>query len=76
MLERYASSTFNVGHHKPLQEIDGPPLEIHIESNVTLRVCHTPSQILIHWHNKVEEDIRRDETLVIIEKVPYGVPVT
>ena len=76
LLNRYSSSTFNVCPHKPLQQMEGPPLEIHIDPNVKPRACHTPAQISIHWQKKVEEDIRRDEALGILEKVPYGVPVT
>ena len=61
--------------------MEGPDLEIHMGSDVTPRVCHTPSPIPIHWQKQVEEDIRRDEALGIRERVPYnlayyGVPVT
>ena len=74
-MERYASSTFNISPHRPLQEMDGPLLENHIKSNVKPRVCHTPSQILIHWQNKVE-DTRRDEALEFLQKYPmvYRLP--
>ena len=54
MLERYVSSAFNESQHRPPQEIDGPSLEVHIESNVKSRVCYAPSQIMIQWQNKVE----------------------
>ena len=31
LLKRYASSTFNTCPHRPLGEMDGPPLEIHVD---------------------------------------------
>ena len=76
LLKRYASSTFNICPHRPLQQMDGPPLEIHLDPDVKPRVCHTPSSIPIHWQRKVLEDILRDIALGILERVPYGVPVT
>ena len=37
LLKRYAASTFNVCQHKLLQQISGPPLEIHLESDAKPR---------------------------------------
>ena len=76
ILDRYASSTFNTCPHRPLQQMEGPPIEIHVSDSAVPRVCHTPAPIPLHWQEKVREDILRDEALGIIEEVPYGVPVT
>ena len=75
LLEYFRSSTFNTCPHQRLQEMDGPPIEIHVDSNAKPRVCHTPAQIPLHWWKQVEEDIRRDVALGILEEVPYGEPV-
>ena len=53
-----------------------PPIEIHIDESAKPRVCNTPAVIPLHWQKQVEEDLRRDEALGILEKVPYGTPVT
>ena len=76
ILDYFKSSTFNVCPHRPLQEMSGPPIEIHIDDSAEPRVCKTPAVISLHWQKRVEEDLRRDEALGILEKVPYGVPVT
>ena len=76
LLDRYAASTFNVCPHQPLQHMSGPPIEIHLDDNATPRVCHTAIPIPLHWQKQVLDDILRDEALGVIEKVPYGVPVT
>ena len=76
LLNRYAASTFNTCPHRPLQQMDGPPVEIHLDKSAIPRVCNTPAQIPLHWQDKVRDDLIRDEALGIIEKVPFGVPVT
>ena len=76
LLERYASSTFNTCPHRPLQCMDVPPVEIHMESTATPKACHTPASIPLHWQQRVHEDLLRDEALGVIERVPYGEPVT
>ena len=76
LLQRYAASTFNVCPHKPLQQMSGPPLEIHLEENAKPRACHTPAHVPIHWQQQVEADLLRDEKLGVLERVPFGVPVT
>ena len=76
LLQQYGSSTFNTCPHKPLQEMAGPPIEIHLDEGAKPRVCSTPASIPLHWQKRVEEDLKRDEALGIIERVPYGVPVT
>ena len=76
LLKRYAASTFNTCPHRPLPCMEGPPIEIHIDPGATPKTCHTPANIPIHWHRQVYEDLLRDEALGVIERVPYGEPVT
>ena len=76
LLDFFKSSTFNICPHKPLYEMSGPPLEIHISESAQPRVCHTPAPIPLHWQGQVEADLKRDEALGILERVPFGVPVT
>ena len=54
----------------------GPPVEIHVYPTATPKACHTPANIPIHWQQKVYEDLLRDEALGVVERVPYGEPVT
>ena len=54
----------------------GPPVDIHISDGVTPKAVHTPSPVPIHWQEQVKTDLLRDEALGVIEKVPYGEPVT
>ena len=76
LLKQYASSTFNICPHRPLSTMRGPPIEFHVDETAKPRVCHTAAPIPIHWQEKVKEDLDRDEALGVIEKVPYGTPVT
>ena len=75
LMSRYASSIFNVCPHRPLQEMAGPPIEIHLKESAEPKVAKTPAIIPIHWQQRVKEDLIRDEALGVIEKVPYGIPV-
>ena len=54
----------------------GPPLEIHIDKDAKPKACHTAAPIPLHWQDQVYKDLIRDEALRVIEKVPYGEPVT
>ena len=76
LLDYFKASTFNTCPHQPLHEMSGPPVEIHIDPDAEPKRCRTPSRIAVHWQQQVEEDIKRDEALGILEKVPYGEPVT
>ena len=60
----------------PLPCIDGPPLEIHIDPSAKPRACHKAAPIPVHWQDQVYKDLLRDEALGIIERVPYGEPVS
>jgi len=56
--------------------MSGPPVEIHLEDGTTPKAVHTPATLPVHWQEKVHTDLLRDEALGVIEKVPYGEPVT
>ena len=74
LLDRYSASTFNVCPHQLLPEMDGPPVEIHVDPHAKPIAAIVPSQVPLHWQDEVCNDIRRDESLSVIEKVPYGEP--
>ena len=74
LLNRYASSTFNVCPHRPLQQMAGPPVEIHLDESARPKACHSAAPVPLHWQQRVKEDLIRDKALGVIEKVPYGVP--
>eukprot|EP00745_Piridium_sociabile_P016047 TRINITY_DN23877_c0_g1_i16.p1 TRINITY_DN23877_c0_g1~~TRINITY_DN23877_c0_g1_i16.p1 ORF type:complete len:1035 (+),score=142.70 TRINITY_DN23877_c0_g1_i16:69-3173(+) len=76
LLNRYANSTFNTCPHRPLPCMTGPPIEIHIDDSATPRTCHTAAPVPLHWQERVHSDLLRDEALGVIEKVPYGEPVS
>ncbi len=76
LLERYASSTFNTCPHRALPCMEGPPVEIHIDPSATPKAYHTAATIPLHWQDRVHDDLLRDEALGVIERVPYGEPVT
>ena len=76
LLNRYASSTFNTCPHRPLPCMEGPPVEIHVDHAATPKACDTPTNIPLHWQQRVYKDLLRDEALGVIERVPYGEPVT
>ena len=70
--ERYASSTFNPCPHQPIPNIEGPPLRIHVDPKAEPKQAFIPSKVPIHWEEQVSEDIKKDEAMNVIEKVPYG----
>ena len=76
LLNRYGSSTFNTCPHRALPCMSGPPVEIHVDPDAITKACHTPAKIPIHWQQQVHDDLLRDEALGVIERVPYGEPVT
>ena len=76
LLQYFASSTFNTCPHRPFPHMTGPPAEIHLEDDAIPKAVTTPATVPIHWQKQVEADILRDEPLGVLEKVPYGEPVT
>jgi len=76
LLQTFSSSTFNTCPHQPLPCMNGPPIEMHLDPTATPKVCHTPATVPLHWQEKVKADLERDVALGVIERVPYGDPVT
>ena len=76
LLEKFSSSTFNTCPHRPLQQMTGPPLEIHIDKFAKPKVYPKPVPVPLHWQDRVYEDLLRDESLGVVQRVPCGVPVT
>ncbi|KAK3710029.1 hypothetical protein QZH41_012419, partial [Actinostola sp. cb2023] len=76
LLEHYAASTFNTCPHRALPCMEGPAVEIHLDPTATPKASHTPANVPIHWQQRVYDDLFRDEALGVIERVPYGEPVT
>ena len=76
LLKEFGSSTFNTCPHRPLPCMSGPPVEMHIKDNVTPKAVHKAAPVPVHWQEQVLADLQRDEKLGVIEKVPYGEPVT
>ena len=76
LLKRYAASTFNTCPHRALPCMEGPAVEIHVDPAATPTACHTPANVPLHWQQRVYDDLLRDEALGVIERVPYGEPVT
>ena len=75
LLTQFATSTFNTCPHQYLPCMKGPPIEMHLDSAATPRVCHTAANVPIHWQEQVKADLERDVALGVIERVPYGEPV-
>ena len=67
---------FNTCQHQPLPLMHGPPLELHTDPNVKPHAIYTPASVPVHWKEKVEQDIRRDVALGVLEEVPEKTPVT
>ena len=76
LLDRYSASTLNTCPHRALPCMEGPPVEIHVDLTATPKACHTPANVPPHWQQRVYDDLLRDEALGVIERVPYGEPVT
>ncbi len=47
-----------------------------MDPNATLKACHKPTSIPVHWQQKVYEHLLCDEALGVVERVPYGELVT
>ena len=70
--QRYASSTLNTCPHQTLPTMDGPPIRIHVDRDAVPYRARTPAEVPLHWQSTVEEELRRDEQLGVIERVPEG----
>ena len=76
LLDHYAGSTFNQCPHQVLPDMEGPPMQLHVDQNAKLVNFTTPASVPLHWKEKVKQDLDRDVALGVIEKVPYGEPTT
>ena len=76
LLERYASSTFNVCPHQPLPAMTGPPMEVRVDPDAQPVVTRRPPNVPVHWQKEVSEQLSRDVALGVIERVPPNTPVT
>ena len=74
LLDRYASSTFNKCPHQPLPAMEGPPLQFHIDPNAKPVVMRKPAPVPLHWQEQVEDELNRDVSLGVLERVPHGEP--
>ena len=74
LLTTFAGSTFNTCPHQPLPTMTGPPVEIHLKEDAKPVARHKAIPVPIHWQEQVRQDLFRDESLGVIERVPYGEP--
>jgi hypothetical protein len=69
LLDHYKSSTFNTCPHQILPGMTGQELKLAIPP------CHTiPHRVPMHWKEQVEEGIKRDIRMGIIEELPANTP--
>lgn len=76
LLKRYAASTFNKCPHQPLKGMSGPEIRIHVDPDAKPVAVQTPAMVPLHWHEKVEQGIKNDCSLGVLEKPPMGEPQT
>ena len=74
LLDRYASSTFNKCPHQVLPTMEGPPIQIHMRPDAQPIALRKPAPVPLHWQEQVENDLRRDVALGVLERVPHGEP--
>lgn len=74
ILDKYASSAFNICEHQPLPYMSGKPLEMVFKPEAKPVAYHTPIPIPHNWKAQVKADLDRDVRLGIIEPVPPGTP--
>ena len=60
LLDRYASSTFNVCTHQPLNKMTGPPLRFQMDPNVTPVAKHIPAPVPWQWREQVKKGLDAD----------------
>ena len=56
--------------------MEGPPLELHVDSEAKTIAVHNPVPAPLHWQQEVKASIDRDVKLGVLEAVPDGEPVT
>ena len=66
-MDPQAASAFNKCTHKPLPEMEGPELEIHLCKNAVPARASKPLSIPLHWQEVVKDGLNKDEALGVIE---------
>ena len=74
LIERYSASTFKKCPHQQLKGITGPDIRFHIDPHAKPIAVHTPATVPLHWQEEVEQQIKDDISLGVLEKVPMGEP--
>lgn len=74
LLNYYASSTFNQCPHQILPKMEGPPIKLHVDADAKPVNLRTPAPVPLHWQERVKQDLDRDVSLGVLERVPYGEP--
>ena len=74
LVDRYSASTFNKCPHQQLKGMTGPDIRLHIDYNAKPVAVHTPATVPLHWQGDVEQQIKDDIALGVLEKVPIGEP--
>jgi hypothetical protein len=72
IIDRYASSTFNICKHQPLPMMNSS----HPAPPPPPRPCTSPSVVPLHWKKAVHAGLMRDVRLGVLEQVPLNTPVT
>ena len=72
--ERFQASTFNDCPHQKSTSITGPELKFHLKPDATFDVAHTPCSVPLHWQEELKEELDKDVSLGVIERVLYGEP--
>ena len=73
-MDHYRSSTFNTCPYQILPGMTGPELKLAIKPGAT-PTCHTiPHRVPLHWKEQVEEGLKRDVKMDIIEELTANNP--
>ena len=72
LLKYYASSAFNKCPHQKLPEMQGPPVQIHVDPNAKPVKLTKPAPVPLHLQDAVVEGLKRDIAMDVLEKVPVG----
>lgn len=73
LIDRYAASTFNTCEHQPLPMMSGPPMRLLIDENATPVAVRSPSDVPIHFQDRVKAGLERDVRLRVIERVDMNI---
>ena len=76
LVNKFASLSFNKCPHQPLPAMPGPPMEITIDPKARAYVTRRPANTPLHWKEEISSQLKRDEALGVIERVPPNTPVT